>query len=157
MAYTIMHHVAGASVSVPGQTRPLRNSVEPKKENSCCDKCGSSVQASTLRRSENIPISADNGRTISESKLDEEELLADHRDYAMFQRIVHGIRKSQCTTRDCFCRRANSMSLQNVFRTRNDDCRNGSMRSLYCFETSLTKCASANEQDEEIMPFLLEM
>jgi hypothetical protein len=60
-------------------------------------------------------------RTLSEVELYEEEILADQRDKAMFQRIVSGIHRTQSQTQDCRWRHANDVSLQNLYKTRNEE------------------------------------
>jgi hypothetical protein len=81
----------------------------------------SSEDLSPETRSKSIPITRRLKRTVSEIQLDEEEALADFRDYAMFTRIVEGISKAQQQTRDCRWRHANDVSLQHVFKARNEE------------------------------------
>jgi hypothetical protein len=73
-------------------------------------------------RSPSIPIASGRpSRTLSEILLDEEEVMADVRDFAMFTRIVDGITKAQQGTRDCRWRHENDVSLQHVYKARNED------------------------------------
>ena len=74
-----------------------------------------------IKRSPSIPIAPGQpSRTLSEIRQDEEEAMADFRDYAMFARIVDGITKAQQKTRDCRWRHENDLSLQHVYRARQE-------------------------------------
>jgi hypothetical protein len=74
----------------------------------------------TLGRSQSIPIGSRLTRTPSETKLQEEETIADYRDFAMFSRIVQGIHKTQQETKDCRWRYANDLTLQHIYKARNE-------------------------------------
>lgn len=93
-----------------------------------------------LNRSKPIQIASGGGdtrigRTPSELQLRREEILADHRDYCMFQRIVTGIlerakHEQDPRQRSCYGRSSKDSSLpqrthqvlQSIVRTRNNKC-----------------------------------
>ena len=89
--------------------------------------------------------------------------MADYRDYAMFTRIVAGIKETQSQTRDCRWRHENDISLQHLYRTRHEE--GGDLKTrwglpdklqTYNQTTSLVGLMT-HYQDEEVMPFALEM
>ncbi|GKY91379.1 hypothetical protein MPSEU_000110200 [Mayamaea pseudoterrestris] len=127
-------------------------------------------QFSKMReRSESIPIVPSKHMRTS-SEIDAEKLVADDRDNVMFQRIVHGLLKTQSTTRDCRWRHANNMSLLNIYNARNDENKSDSLQSRFPIPKQLqlfrqtTLCDVIRHEDDEhdddndeSMPFALEM
>jgi hypothetical protein len=66
--------------------------------------------------SKSIPIT-NIKRTASEIQLQEEEAMADYRDYCMYARIVNGMSEKRERISDSF-RRSTDQSLANIMRTR---------------------------------------
>ncbi|GKY99795.1 hypothetical protein MPSEU_000933300 [Mayamaea pseudoterrestris] len=150
-------------------TQPLRPVTPNENEMSAFDSSGSlSELTPKMHRSESIPIASNKlKRSPSEVQLYEEEAMADYRDYAMFQRIVDGIQKTQSQTRDCRWRHANDVSLQHVYKARHEENRGemnkamnkwGLADKLPAFnQTSLVGLMSQVYPDDDAMPFTLEM
>jgi hypothetical protein len=135
--------------------------------NSSFDSTDSTV--SKRERSHSIPIASQHTlkRTPSEIQLDEDEAMAEYRDYAMFRRIVKGMERTQRTTRDCRWRHANNISLRSVYEARQEEkmCdyveRKLPAKLQMLDQSSLVGMLShgdwQDEEDEESMPFPLEM
>jgi hypothetical protein len=117
-----------------------------------------------LLRTKSIPIASKISRTSSEVQVEEEEAMADYRDYAMFSRIVDGIHRTQQQTRDYRWRQANDLSLKHVVNARNsedasrwglaDKTTNGQPLTTTSLVSLLTQGYS---QEEEPMLFALEL
>jgi hypothetical protein len=162
----MMPHYAQNETRSAVQPRRLRPVTPNENEMSAFDSSGCLSELSPkIHRSESIPIATNKlRRTPSEVQLYEEEAMADYRDYAMFQRIVDGIQKTQSQTRDCRWRHENDLSLQHVYKARHEE-KGDAMNSwgltdkLSMFnQTSLVGLmAHAAHPDEEVMPFSLEL
>jgi hypothetical protein len=163
----MMPHYAQNEPRSAIQTRPLRPVTPNENEMNAFDSESSlSDLFPKIHRSQSIPIASNKlKRTPSEVQLYEEEAMADYRDYAMYQRIVDGIQKTQRKTRDCRWRHANDVSLQHVYRARHGE--NGEPilggrwglpdKLQMVNQTSLVGLMTQAYQDEEVMPFALEL
>jgi hypothetical protein len=150
------------------QVKPFIRSVTPEtKSVSESNGFSTKLPSPKTNRSESAPIAFQKlKRTNSEIQLDAEEAMADHRDYAMFQRIVRGIQETQSQTRDCRWRHSNNMSLQRVYKTRHEEkCHSSSIDLLHCLEIpSKLQMVDPDSlktptvhQDEQAMPFAMEL
>lgn len=100
--------------------------------------------------------------------LDEEEAIADHRDYVMYQRIIHGIRSRQRLTQDSRWWKANEITLMSVYEARTRQVQDPGINPHFALPAKqqafdqnslvgLMTNASTMRDDEDTLPFPLEM